>query len=83
MKTTCDVCGSVRECRILTLTDKEKETLKNNKDSYAYCEPCWRIVTDREKGARLIQSFAHAVVGKRGNKVYRFLIEKTKAGPIS
>lgn len=57
----CCVCKRQKgrdECEILVLTDKEKEALAQagdteTGDELAYCKPCWRVVSDRQKGADL------------------------------
>lgn len=56
----CAVCNRSKkrsECEVIRLTEAEKKSVRSTGatplDEYFYCRPCWRIVTDRFKGADL------------------------------
>ena len=56
----CAVCQRPKvrnSCEIIRLTREEKESIRKlggtPPDEYFYCKPCWRIITDRQKGADL------------------------------
>jgi hypothetical protein len=92
----CGVCGKERECpTTITLSEEMKETLQAQgltpPDEYHYCAPCWRMVSDRERGARLLSGFfqvnltglGYANVDKAGAKLHAFLISKTNKRGLS
>lgn len=58
-KLLCSVCGRPqrpKDCEVLTLTLEEKKLMgQPAPDTLAYCKPCWRIVTHRERGAKFMQ----------------------------
>lgn len=59
----CCMCS--KECVGVTiqLTDEEKAAVQamgqKPTDSYTYCRPCFRVLSDPEQGARLIQGVFH------------------------
>ena len=58
---------------------------------YFYCKPCYRVITDREMGARLIagqveirlRMGGHPKAQQIGEAVYKFLIEKSAKKQVS
>lgn len=94
----CCICGAPRArtvCQVLKLTEAEKEAIRRTgvepKDEVAYCPPCYRIITDREKGARLMQGLLHhslqslpqPISEKLADKFYRLLLERGRPKPVS
>jgi hypothetical protein len=95
----CEICGRDRqetEGTVIKLTDEEREFILLSTGSpaplqYFYCAPCYRIVTDREQGARLIsgqmemqlRSAGHPHAHQIAERIYNFLIEKSKAKRVS
>ena len=94
----CCICGTPRArgvCQILRLTDAEKEAIRRTGveplDEVAYCQPCYRVITDREKGARLMQGLLHhslkglpqATSERLADKFYRLLIDRGHPKPVS
>ena len=93
----CAICGRERTCEhSVKLSVDQKTTLrdmtgKNPPDEFHYCGPCWRIVSDRERGAALMRglcqtslaSMGRADAEKQSSKLYSFLIEKSKKGQVS
>lgn len=63
MMLPCCVCNREwpkEKCVVLTLTEDERAMLIKNEGSapetLAYCNPCWRVLSDRMMGAQLIRS---------------------------
>ena len=92
MQATCCVCGLDRDCTeaISVTEDMRKAYPKYNfPDILYYCKPCWRLISDPEKGARLLSQFFQATLSSRGaknanvqaDKLYEFLVEKAKNTP--
>lgn len=57
----CIVCQRLRvveECHILTLTDLEKQHIRERgqtpADEVTYCRPCYRLITDKHAGADVL-----------------------------
>jgi hypothetical protein len=88
----CSVCGRDKprqECEVIVLNEAEREAVRKlgqtPRDEYIYCKPCWRILGDREAGARLMRGFAVANFRAQGHRdpeaaadqVYRLFIEKS------
>jgi hypothetical protein len=83
----CDVCGKVRECQVIKLTEAELEQAENltpfPKPVYAYCQPCWRVLQDPEHATRLLQgsmlrAAGRVVPDKLAESIYTRLKEKIK-----
>ena len=58
----CCVCNREwpdPKCHTVTLTDDEKAYIRNNggtvPDTYHYCGPCWKVLSDPLMGAQLIR----------------------------
>jgi uncharacterized protein YlaI len=95
----CEICGRDRASDdgvVITLSAEEREfiakSLKgSNPSSYFYCDPCYRVVTDREQGARLIsgqlelqlRQSGHPKAREVADRFYKFLIEKSKDKQVS
>lgn len=88
----CNVCGHERsrtDCVVVTPTEAEKVEIQKlghaPKDEYVYCNPCWRLIGNREAGARLMRGLAVASYKAQGHldpeaaadRVYAFLVEKS------
>jgi hypothetical protein len=81
--------------KIITLTEDERrviaEALGEAPTTYFYCIPCYRILTDREMGARMISGQLEIRLRAGGNPraqqiaetLYKFLIEKSAAKQVS
>jgi hypothetical protein len=77
------------------LTEAVKDTLREQgltpPNEYHYCAPCWRVVSDRERGAQLLRGFfqvnlkglGYANADKAGERLHAFLIENSKNGGVS
>jgi hypothetical protein len=60
-------------------------------ESFYYCEPCWRVVMDRERGAALLRglyqtaltNLGHPNAVKAGERLQAFLLDKTRKGKPS
>ena len=88
----CCVCSTDRDevsCVILMLSDEEKATIRamgqKPETSYAYCRPCFQILSNPEQGAQLIRgAFRHSLQAEGvqnaeslASRYYKFLISKT------
>lgn len=66
----CDRDWPEKKCVVLTLTEEEKTLLKANEgstpESLAYCNPCWRVLSDRMMGAQLIKSSLQVHLRQKG-----------------
>lgn len=93
----CCVCGANRDlkkCVVLKTTDAERDAIRKMgqepKDEYVYCRPCHRLITDKERGAKLLQGLVQTRLRMAGNpradeigkRYYDFLLQKAK-GPVS
>jgi len=89
--TTCCVCGREQKDIItLKLTEVEKAYAKKvenlDVDSFSYCRACYRILCDREQGARLIQGVVQTNMASLGasnadvlaKRLYEHLIKHAK-----
>lgn len=91
----CGVCGRKRdvdEMYVVHTTEKEREAIRamgsEPKDSYAYCRPCWGIVSDKDKGAQLLKGQMQTrirsagvpapLAERYGQRVYDYLVTKAK-----
>lgn len=96
MKVKCCICGSERDqdkCVGLTLTEAEAEAIrklgKEPVKEIFYCNPCYRIATDREQGARLMQGLVQTRLRALGSpkaeemgaRMYDMLIRKSRKAP--
>ena len=56
----CDRDWPEKKCMVLALTEEERAMLERTEGSapetLAYCNPCWRVLSDRMMGAQLIKS---------------------------
>lgn len=81
----------VDEMYVVHTTDKEREAIRamgaEPQDTYAYCRPCWGVVSDREKGAQLYRGLVQArfrqaglsgIAEKQAQKAYDFLTTRAK-----
>jgi hypothetical protein len=81
--------------KVIELTEEERNlitmTVGEAPSSYFYCTPCYRILTDREMGARMIAGQLEIRLRASGNPraqqiaetLYKFLIEKSATKQVS
>lgn len=62
MKEKCSVCSREwprDKCRIISLTEEERAYIEASgetpAETLAYCNPCWRVLSDKLMGAQLIK----------------------------
>jgi hypothetical protein len=95
----CINCGRERaqeEGRVVKLDDEAREMIKTltketAPEDFFYCAPCYRVITDREMGARLISGWfemqlrvaGHPRAAQAAEAVYKFLIEKSARKQVS
>jgi hypothetical protein len=93
----CDVCHKDKDCQhTITLNAEQKRALTEATGRPApevlhYCAPCWGIVNDRERGASLLRGMlqtrlhgmGRANAKRSGDRLYAFLLDSTKKGPLS
>lgn len=95
----CEICGRDRqlsEGTTILLSEEDRAFVAHATGvpaptSYFYCNPCYKVVTDREQGARLISNQLEMQLRASGNphaakiagRVYKFLIEKSKTKRVS
>ena len=67
----CCVCN--REwatCKVIQLTEAEKQHLRDTsqayEDQYAYCPPCWKVLSDKLMGAQFIKGTFQVQLKARG-----------------
>jgi hypothetical protein len=71
---TCCVCNRdwpEDKCRTLTLTDTEKSYIRTSvgqdpPETFLYCNPCWRVLSDRLMGAQFIKGTLQVQMQARG-----------------
>lgn len=83
----CDVCGQDRPGKRVDLTAEEQALyLKQGaeaKEAYFYCHPCWRILSNPERGPLLMRGLFERQLraagvpnpGEMADKYYRKLKE--------
>lgn len=81
--------------KTLVLSEQEKVFVRSSgqepPESYVYCTPCIRLLSDRESGAQLIKGTLQAQLRSSGvpqaesiaTSYYQFLIQKAKSKPVS
>ena len=89
----CGICSRERErdeMYLVSLTTAEKETIRGMghepQDEYAYCRPCWGLVSDPEKVSQLyrgmmqvrLRPFGLATAERAGARLYDFLLSKAR-----
>lgn len=93
----CCVCNREREpAQVIELTEEEKLVLRKAVmepilDSYAYCGPCWAVMSDKNQGAQLFKGlmqvnltrFGVRNAGTVAQRYYQFLIERATKKPTS
>jgi hypothetical protein len=94
----CVNCGRDRpeaDCSTLVLTEDERNVIRSLTGDapvqLVFCKPCYRVITDREMGARLISGQLEARLRIAGNPkaqqiaetLYKFLIDKSKSKQVS
>lgn len=60
----CTICGKSRprgQCHIITLTEEEKTEIREGlgaepSEEYAYCQPCWKNISDPRSGPAFVGS---------------------------
>lgn len=70
----CAVCSKEwpdPQCRKIDLSDLEKRYVAESgrtdvPDSYHYCPPCWRIISDRSLGAQYIKGVLQVQLRAKG-----------------
>ena len=90
----CCICNRERsetDCVVLTLTDEEKKFSSDMgqgaPDTLVYCKPCYKVLTDREQGARLMQGTFRMNAGdlpgaaQYAQRLYDRLIQKSGKKP--
>ncbi len=90
----CCICGRFRQNLVtVTLTDEDKAFIvktagtKQPPDAYVYCKPCFKILSDRERGAQLMRGTIEIALRSKGNrnatkiadKYYQMLLSRTPA----
>jgi hypothetical protein len=93
----CALCGRDKpenQGVVVTLDDADKEALRlanpqDTTEEVFYCKPCHGVLTDPEKGARVLSGLvetqlrlkgaAPLVAEQAGERMYKTLIEKAKA----
>jgi hypothetical protein len=69
----CSCCHKERECpETIILSEEDKLTVakmsgKAPPDSFSYCAPCWRVLSDRKKGANLLRGQYQELLRKTGH----------------
>ena len=94
----CVNCGRERpetDCTTMTLTEDERAAILQMTGEaptvVIFCKPCYRVVTDREMGARLISGQVEVRLWMAGNpkatqiaeSFYKLLIDKSKTKQVS
>ncbi len=95
----CVNCGRERppdSGTVLKLTESERDLITMSTGEtppleYFYCQPCYRVITDREMGARLIagqieirlRMMGHPKAQEVAERMYKFLIEKSSQKQVS
>ncbi len=89
----CCVCSKERpeaSCVVLRLTEDEKAAVQamghEPTETYVYCRPCFRVLSNPEQGAQLIRGvFQHTLKAEGvpnhellARKYYEFLISKAR-----
>lgn len=69
----CCVCGRdwpETQSHVLTLTEDEKKAILSMghepPDTYVYCKPCWRVLSDKLMGAQLIKGVVQGQLKANG-----------------
>jgi len=94
----CGVCSREwpkEHCRTIVLTAVERAyvmaaTGGAAPDEYVYCNPCWKLLSNRQQGAQFIagsfqasfQASGHPKAAQVGKKMLNFLIAKS-GKPVS
>lgn len=93
MKVKCGICGAERDrdkCVVLVTTPAEAESIRKMgrepEKEYIYCNPCYRVVTDREQGARLMQGLIQTKLRTSGSpkadelskRMYEMLVKRSR-----
>ncbi len=93
----CGVCDRPWDddrCHVVELTETEKaivlKTTGQKVDRYIYCNPCWKLLTNRQQGAQFIAGSFRAALRAAGNpkaeeagkKMLDFLL-KGRGRPVS
>jgi len=95
----CCVCSRIlgeQEGQLLTLTEAEKEYIRmatgeEAPESYIYCKPCYRILSDRNAGAQLLvgtlkntlKAWGSYGAEKAAKEYQRFLLGKAAKTRVS
>lgn len=93
----CAVCRKDRPCpHEVQLTPEQQKSLRKLTGReppmvFHYCEPCWRVLSDRERGAALMRgvyqtalvNMGHPNAAKAGERLQAFLLDKTMKGKPS
>jgi len=95
----CVNCGRDREQHegtVIELTEQDRKYIERAFKEGApsevfYCQPCYRVLTDREMGARLIAGqlevrlrlAGHPRAQKVGEAMYKFLLSKAAPKQVS
>lgn len=94
-KLTCSVCGKPapsETCKVLRLTPEELAAIRilgEPPEQFTFCKACWKLVSDRERGAQLFKGLMQARMRAQGSRsdlperIYRHLIEASAKGRVS
>lgn len=73
MNVVCVVCNRSwpkEKCQTLTLTDEEKAHIQaageEPMETLSYCNPCWKILSDKLMGAQLIKGTLQVQLRAKG-----------------
>lgn len=72
----CGVCSRTwpdDRGHVLTLTESERSTIQQMTGQpapleYHYCNPCWKLLSDRQQGAQFIAGTVRASLAAQGMK---------------
>jgi hypothetical protein len=90
----CCICGHDRShCHVVKTTEAEREAIQRMgqepQEEYAYCRPCYRLLSDKEHTAQFMQGIVQTRLQMSGppraaeiaKKYYEFFIKAR--GPVS
>ena len=68
---TCNREWPDKKCHVLDLTPEDKayakiQGVENPPDQYIYCNPCWKVLSDRLMGAQFIKGSLQVQLQAKG-----------------